>query len=80
MKARVARKPGAHRGRLVRAVVGHDQMGFQLRRHVLIDRAQELQKLPGALPSVQLADHFAGGDIEAGKQRCRAVARIVVGH
>lgn len=42
VKARMARKPGAHRRGFVRAVVVHDQMDRQVWGHIMLDGAQEL--------------------------------------
>ena len=63
---------------LVRAVVVHDQMHRMVCGNVLIDMLQELQELLGAMSAMQLADHFAGGDIERRKQRRGAVPHVVM--
>jgi hypothetical protein len=40
--------------------------------------AQELQELAAAMPSMQIADDGAGGDVQGGEQRGRAMALVVV--
>ena len=52
------------RRRLMRAVVVHHQMYFQIRRHAGINRAQELQEFAAAMAPMQLADHLTGRDVE----------------
>lgn len=76
--ARTAREPGAHLGMLVRAVVVTDQMHVELRRNVLVDVAQEAEKLLVPIPTLALREDFAIGHIERGEQRRRAVALVVV--
>ena len=78
VESRMAGKPVAHRGRLVSAVVVHDQVDVQHRRHVGLDGAQELQELTSAVPAVRLADHLTGGDVQCREQGRRAVARVVM--
>ena len=79
MEAGMAGKPVLHGRGLVRTVVVHDQMHIELGRHVGVDGAQKLKKLGAAMTPVQFPDHLAGGDIEGGKQRRRAMAHVVMG-
>jgi hypothetical protein len=41
-------------------------MHIHLRGHIGLDGAQELQELGAAMPAVELADDFSGGDVERG--------------
>ena len=65
----MAGKPVFHRGGLVSAVVVHDQMHIKIAWHVRVDGAQELEELGAAMAPMQLADHFAGGDVQRREQR-----------
>src|SRR5665213_1023708 len=78
VEARMAGEPTTHSGGLVRAVVVHHQVHVELVSNVRLDGVQELQELAAAMAPMQLADDFAGCDIERGKQRGRAVTLIVV--
>ena len=79
MKARMTCEPVLDRGRLVRTVVVHHQMDIQIGRYARVDSAQELHKFTAAMTSMQLANHFAGGDIQCREQGSRAMAHVVVG-
>ena len=63
----------------MRAVVVHHQMYVQVSRHVGFDGAQELQELRTAMTPVQLPNHLARGNVQRRKQRCCAMAHVVVG-
>ena len=63
----------------MRTVVVHDQMHAEIGRHSGVAGAQKLEKLGAAMTAVQFADHFAGGDVEGGDQRRRAMAHVVMG-
>src|SRR5688572_21309114 len=69
MKSRVASEPAAHARCLVGAVVVEDQMHVEVRWHLGLDRLEELEELLTPMPPMTLADDFAGGDVEGGKQR-----------
>lgn len=69
---------GADRSGLVRGVVVHHEMNVEVAWHDAIDLAQEAQELFGAMARIALADDLARGDVERGKQRCRAVALVIV--
>ena len=75
----MAGKPVFHLRSLVRTVVVHDQMHAEIGRHSGVAGAQKLEKLGAAMTAVQFADHFAGGDVEGGDQRRRAMAHVVMG-
>ena len=78
MKPRVAREPPPHARRLVRAVVVQDQMDVEVRRHLGIDRVEELQELLTPMTPMPFADDLARGDVERGEQCGRAVAHIIM--
>lgn len=66
-------------GRLVRAIVVHHQMDFQIICNVGFDGMQELQELATVVASVGFIDHLTGGNsIKRRKQSRRAVALVVV--
>ena len=60
-------------------IVVHDQVDIEIIWHIGLDLVEELAELGGAVPGIAFADDFAGGNIECGEQRCRAVALVVVG-
>src|SRR5918911_3577175 len=62
-------KPALNFGHLVGPVVIHHQMNIEVLRDGLVDTLQEAQKLLMSLTVVQRSDHFAGGDVQGGKQR-----------
>ena len=53
-------------------------MHVEVRRDVLVDRLEELQKPIGAVALVQRADHLPVGDVQRGIEAGGAVALIVV--
>ena len=67
-----------HRG-FVSAVVVHNQVSVESRRYGLIEGVEKLAEFRAAVPAMELADDFPGLDIEGGKQRGRAMPRVVVG-
>jgi hypothetical protein len=76
--ARRLRQPAVNERRLVRGVVVEDQVHRQVGRHGSGDGVEEFAKLDRAMVAMTLADHCAGLHVERGKQRRRAVARVVV--
>ena len=62
----------------MRAVIVHHQMHIQRRRNIGFDRAQKLQKFAAAVASMQLADDFAGRDVQGRKQRGRTMTHVVM--
>lgn len=78
LETRVSCESGVDGCGHVRAVVVHHQMHIQLRRHIGIDGAQELQEFPGTMPAMQLADDAAGGDVQRRKQGRGAMSLVVV--
>jgi len=53
-------------------------MHREVRRHLGVDRLEELEELLTPMPSMTFADHLAGRDIERREERGRAVAPVVV--
>ena len=53
-------------------------MHVEGRRYLGVDRLKELKELLTPMPPMTLADDFAGGDVEGGKQRRGAVATVIV--
>src|SRR5271166_7021457 len=77
MEARIASKPAFDGRSLVGTVVVHHQMHLKFLRHRLFNRAQKLQELLRAVPSMQLPDDFAGSDVQGCKQ-CRGTVAAVI--
>src|ERR1700688_1674442 len=59
-------------------VIVHDEMDVQIIWNSGFDLIEKLAELFGAMAPVTLADDPAGCDVEGGKQRCGAVALVVV--
>ena len=78
MEARMAGQPPMDGRRFVGAGVVQDQVDVQARGHPSVDGREELPKLSGALTLVEFPDHFAALRVQRGKQRRRAVARVIV--
>ena len=71
MPARPARQPVAD-------LVVDDEMHVEIARHTRLDLFEEFVAFGGAMAREALANHAAGGDVEAGEERSRAVAGVVV--
>src|SRR4051812_19944799 len=67
--AGMALKPGADLGVLVAAVTVEDHLDQLAGGHRRLDRAQEADELPVAVPGPAAAEHGAVQDIEGGEQR-----------
>ena len=79
LEAGMPDEPVLDGGRLVRAVVVHHEVDVQPGWHVGLDGAQELQELAAAMPTMEVPDDGAGGNVQRCKQRRRAVALVVMG-
>ena len=78
MPTRAFGQPVADRFGLVRGIVVPHQMNIEVRRYPSLDLVKELTELLGAMTRVAFADDFAGGDIQSGEQRCRAMPGVVM--
>lgn len=78
MEARSRGQPALDSVCLVRAVVVHHEVDVQHFRDVGLDGSQKLQGLRTAVPALRLPDDLAGGHIERGKQRGRAMANVPI--
>src|SRR5262249_1432941 len=78
VKARSLRDRVPDECRLVSAVVVGDQMHIEAVWDVGLNGVEELAKLRRSVAAMTLSDHLPAGHIESGKQRCGAVADIVV--
>ena len=78
MPARPLGQPVADQRGLVGGVVVHDQMHVEIAGDGCFDLVEEIAELAGAVARIALADDGAGGDVERGEQRRRAMALIVV--
>jgi len=79
MIARPRGQPAFDLGVLMGAIVVHDQVDVQVRRHGLVDVLQELQELLMTVPRLALREHLAGGYVESGEQSGRTITDVVVG-
>ena len=59
-------------------VIVHDEMSVQTVWNSGFDLIEKLTELFGAMAPVTLADDPAGCDVQGGKQRCGAMALVVV--
>ena len=76
---RTPRQPGLDPRRLVGGVVVHDDVDVQPVRDIAVDHLQEVEELSGPVAPVTLAYDRAGGNVEDGEERARAVALVVMG-
>ena len=79
MEPRPFGQPSLNAGRLVRAVVVHDEVDVDVRRHAGVHAVEELPKLDRPVPTMRLPDHRAGLDVEGREQRRGPVTPVVVG-
>ena len=63
-----AGQPGVDQSGLVRAIVVEHEVDIEVPGHGLVDDAEELAELDGAMAAVASADHLAGGDVESGEE------------
>ena len=59
-------------------VIVHDDMNIEITGHIGLDPVEKLAELPRPVTAKALADDLAGGDVEGGEQRGRAVAFVIV--
>ena len=78
MVTRVAGEPRFDRRGFVSCVVVEHQVDVEIGRRGLLDRGQELAEFDRPMTLVAAADDSAGGDVQGGEQRSRAVALVVV--
>lgn len=72
-------QPSFDRCGFVGGVVVHDDVDVEPGRNIAVDHLEEVEELPGPVAAITLADDRAGGDVEGGEQRGRAVALVIVG-
>src|SRR4030081_1282883 len=73
-------RPSTHIGMLVGGVVVEDHMHGFAGRHFCLDRIEEADKLLMTMALHIASDHGSVEHVEGSKQRCGAVALVVVGH
>ena len=71
-------EPVADRRGFVRAVVVHDEVDIEARRHVALDLVEKLAELDRAMAGHAFADDGSGLHVERCEQRGRAVPLVVV--
>jgi len=78
--SRMACKPANHLRGLVGSVVIHHHMNLLgFRRELGVDQLHEFEELLVSMATMALADHFAGSNVQGGKQRRGAVSLVVAG-
>ena len=80
MEAGMALEPSLHGGGFVGGVIVGDEVKVEMGGGCAADLFQERQKLGGAMAGQALADDRAARHIEGGKQRCRTVTLVIMGH
>jgi hypothetical protein len=65
---------------LVGGVIVHDEVNLKVGRHIGFDPVEELAKLSGPVLWVTVTDDAARGDVEGSKQRCSAMAGVVMSY
>ena len=73
-------QPSFDCGMLVGGVVVSDQVQVEAVGRAAVDEPQEFEPFLVTMALHAFADHFAGGDIEDGEQRCRSMPFVVMGH
>ncbi len=61
------------------AIVIHDQMHFQMLRHLSVDVVEEFSEFSRAMPAKTFAHDTSGGDVQRGEERCRPMTLILGG-
>ena len=80
VKARVLVEPKLDLVMFVGGVVVEDQVEIEGFGRLLIDGAQEAQKLLMAVTPHALSDDRTGGDIKGGEQRSCSMPLVIMGH
>ena len=79
-EAFVPREPAFHGWCLVGGVIVEDQMQIEMIWGLAVDRFEERQEFACPVAGEAFTDDGARRDIECRKQRCGAVALVVMGH
>ena len=72
-------KPGGHLWGFVGAVIIEHQVDVEMGWNLFVDGGEEAQELLMAMLTVAAANDFAGGNVEGGKERSRAMSEVIVG-
>ena len=80
LEARSLCQPESYLCMLMGGIVVHDQMNIKAFRHCLIDALEELKKFLMTVACLALRQHYAGCDVESGKEGGGAMANVIVGH
>ena len=78
MEPRMTQQPVSHLFSFVRPVVIQDQMHIQVVIDYLVDMPQKADEIAAAMTSFQFADDMAGSNVQCSKQRCGAMAPVIV--
>src|SRR5215469_10086092 len=76
--ARVAGEPSPDRRRLVGGVIVEHQVYVEIGWNRLLDLGQEVAEFDRAMTLVAAADDLAGGNVQGGEQRSRAVPGVIM--
>ena len=64
---------------LVGGVIVDDEVDVELSRDIGVDVAQEGEEFLMAMALLALAEDLSAGDVQSSKQRCGAMANIIMG-
>ena len=78
METRSFGQPAMNRSGFVRGIIVENQVNLKSSGYLGIDGVEELTKLDGSMPTMELTDDFTALGIEGGKQRGRAMTLIIM--
>src|SRR6185437_15602163 len=78
--SRPLRQPGPYLRMLVRSVIIDDEVNVKFGRDALVQSAQKREELLMPMTRLAFGEHCTGGNVQRGKQGCRSVTDIVMGH
>ena len=76
--ARVAGEPSFDGRRLVSGVIVEHQMNVEIGRHGLLDLREEVAEFDRTVTLIAAANDPAGGNVQGGEQRGRAMPRVIM--
>ena len=79
METRSFGQPAMNRSGFVHGIIVENQMDLKSSGHLGIDGVEELAKLDGSMPTMELTDDGTALSIQGGEQRGRAMALIIMG-
>jgi len=74
---RMAQQPALDKRSFMRGVIIHYKMDVEFGGNAVFYVIKEAPELHGAMPRRAFSENLASGNIQGGKERCRAVAQIL---